>query len=1052
VLEFETPEFFLLAFPLWYGFYRWGKLPASTGWLLLLPAFGVVFSWKPPLNSAGWHWTTLAFVQSYGVFVLPVFVWLGVRRWWPTAGVTGMLRLSLAALLLFGLAGPRWNLGGKGVDVVIVVDRSRSLPEHADEEILELIKSLHNHRAPGDRVAVVTFGQNARIDQTLTESREFGGYQHDVNPDGSDLDDALQKALNLVDPRRPARILVLSDGDANGPAPLGTARRARDAGVPIDFVSFGVDVVGDVAVRSLSLPEQVAPHEPFQFLATIDADGETVATLRLQRETVEDGQTVRKTVQDSKRRLLSGRNAIRFADVLKTGGTHRYRIEVQVEGDPRPQNNRWADEVYVAAGPRLLLLVKDDNARTGRLAKIMRRNDVPTDVRVAREQTLSKLQLDRYRAVVIEDVPADHLGYLKMARLANFVTERGGGLLMTGGENSFGAGGYYKSPLEEVLPVSMELRNEHRNLRAAIAVVLDRSGSMRVRVGGGQSKMDLANLGTVECVRLLSPNDMISVIAVDTEPHVEQPLTRVVGKASISNKIRSITSGGGGIYVDVALKAATEQLQTAKKRGYSTRHVILFSDANDTEISQNRFGRDRNSAYRSLIQQVQTMRKDGVTVSVIGLGAPENRHGRLLKDIAKAGGGNVMFTEDARDLPRLFTQDAMNVVRNTFLKKDDDHPDGFTGRRRPGRFLVGELGSGPFPNVDGYNLTYLKKETKLRRVEAAVISDDQYRSPWAAFWYRGLGRVAAIPFEVAGKYSGDFAEWPDAPNFLLTHVRWLLGGNDPRQVFVEIERQGQDAVVTLELDPRNPDGLQAPPKLLVIPPGAEPGKTIRPEFAWTGRHTLQARFRLDRLGIFRTQIDTGNNRSVRGPSISLPYSPEYFPRAGRPSGRETLQEIARLSQGRERADVLELLDRENLPRLPRMVSLLSWIGVMVILLLLIEIAGRRLALWERFGVQKAVGESHGMRPVGVGETGMRPVGVGDSGMTPGDAAAAQKPRWWTAWRRRWLRGKKSESGSSAAAATADGDPNTRPPEPATSMTNLLEQAKQRARRRRGDDD
>ena len=134
---------------------------------------------------------------------------------------------------------------------------------------------------------------------------------------------------------------------------------------------------------------------------------------------------------------------------------------------------------------------------------------------VAARQPLTKLQLDRYRGVIIQDVPADQFGFVKMSRLAQFVTERGGGLLLTGGENSFGSGGYFKSPLDDVLPVSMELREEHRKLRAAIAVVLDRSGSMQARVVGNQSKMDLANQGPP------FSGILINLLYVDNVPTVD---------------------------------------------------------------------------------------------------------------------------------------------------------------------------------------------------------------------------------------------------------------------------------------------------------------------------------------------------------------------------------------------------------------------------------------------------------------------------------------------------------------------------------------------------
>ena len=120
----------------------------------------------------------------------------------------------------------------------------------------------------------------------------------------------------------------------------------------------------------------------------------------------------------------------------------------------------------------------------------------------------------------------------------------GGGLLLGGGERSFGQGGYYRSPLDDVLPVSMELREEHRKLRVAIAIVLDRSGSMAMPAAGGKTKMDLANLGTAECIRLLGPEDKVSVIAVDSSPHVIQPLEKVTDPESMARRALKIQKIG----------------------------------------------------------------------------------------------------------------------------------------------------------------------------------------------------------------------------------------------------------------------------------------------------------------------------------------------------------------------------------------------------------------------------------------------------------------------------------------------------------------------------
>ncbi|HEV8000512.1 MAG TPA: hypothetical protein VGP63_11585, partial [Planctomycetaceae bacterium] len=133
--------------------------------------------------------------------------------------------------------------------------------------------------------------------------------------------------------------------------------------------------------------------------------------------------------------------------------------------------------------------------------------------------------------------------------------------------------------------------------------------------------------------------------------------------------------------------------------------------------------------------------------------------------------------------------------------------------------------------------------------------------------------------------------------------------------------------------------------LIVVPPGAEREAAVTPDFIWTGPDTLEARFRMDRTGTYRTLLKTGERKFVRGPAVTLPYSPEFVPRVGLPSGTETLKQVAELSGGKLRTDVLEIL--ADPPRSASSVSLIPWLMACAIGLLLTEIAGRRLALWQR---------------------------------------------------------------------------------------------------------
>ncbi|HSG69032.1 MAG TPA: VWA domain-containing protein, partial [Planctomycetaceae bacterium] len=922
--------------------------------------------------------------------------------WGWTRGVTGILRAILLLLLVLTLTAPLPNLGGRGIDVIVVADRSRSMPVDSHGNILELIHNLQNksNLGPNNRVGLVTFGAKPAVETLPRNEGMTEQYALQILPDGSDLNAALETALSLADRNRPTRILVLSDGEANGIDPVFAARKAREEKIPIDYRVFERIRIGDVAIDSVGLPESVAPREPFQFPVWIYSDRETDAELVVTRE---GNELSKKTVS-----LSVGANRVLFRDVIELGGFYNYSVVLNVPGDPLLENNVGAGIVRVDSGPKLLVLNADGQPDNLTRALVAGRIDV--EIAIAKEHPLTQDSLDAYRAVILENVPARDLGRLKMERLAQFTEDLGGGLMLTGGERSFGTGGYFKSALDETIPVSMEMREEQRKSRIAMVIALDRSGSMAVPVKGNKTKMDLANTGTAECVNLLSSGDSVAVIAVDSSPHVVQEMIAVENKEAIITRVKSIESMGGGIYVYEALVAAGRQLLKAEQ---TTKHIILFSDANDSE---------EPGDYKKLLADYAA---SGITVSVIGLGTDHDSDSQLLKDIAKLGSGNIMFTEDPEELPRLFAEDTMSVARSTFITPDETQPNGIPGAILPDALLLGELGSGAFPGVGGYNLSYLKP-----KATSAVISQDEYQAPLSAFWYRGVGRAAALCLEVDGQHSGQFGRWENYEDFLITHARWLLGGNNPNDVFVNIEREGQDAVVTIELDPERTDaGNTQAPELIVVPPGDEREATISPDFIWTGPNTLQARFPLDRTGSFRTIVKSGENQLTRGPAVTLPYSPEFAPRAGIRTGEEILAALAETSGGTARTDVLEVFN--NPPRSARKTSLLPYLFIAAIVLLLVEIAGRRLSLWER------------MKP------------IGETPQTVEELLGKQKASWIPKWKLRLPKRKQKASTTTApsptvasAASKPVSEPPPEPAKPTKTKADVFAAAKHRAKKRR----
>ncbi len=333
-----------------------------------------------------------------------------------------------------------------------------------------------------------------------------------------------------------------------------------------------------------------------------------------------------------------------------------------------------------------------------------------------------------------------------MENLAAWVMRSGGGLMVTGGKDSYAPGGYYKSPLEPIMPVSMEMRREHRKLSVAIVVALDRSGSMAMPAEGGRAKIDLADLATAEVIEMLGAMDQFGCIAVDTIPHTIVPLSDVTDKAAMRAPVLRIDSSGGGIYIYVALAEAARIIAPAKA---GTKHIILFSDAADAE---------EPGDYKTLVAKCA---KAGITISVVGLGTEKDCDAGLLKDIARRGGGQCMFTNIAAELPRLFAQDTFVIARSAFLE------DPVAIRATGGLSAITRQALGEFPKIGGYNLCYLRTARTWPWFPAMRTMPRFWppgRPDWDASFAIRARPTASIP-----------ARSPDGRMPATSSPRWLVG-------------------------------------------------------------------------------------------------------------------------------------------------------------------------------------------------------------------------------------------------------------------------------------
>jgi len=585
---------------------------------------------------------------------------------------------------------------------------------------------------------------------------------------------AIDNVIARLNSNQPARIALFTDGYSTEPLYELGDKLAR-LNVPLDYRLVTEREFGDYQIVNFEVPTQVQVNEPFIIRIEVEGDFDTTVPLKIFR-----GEQILKETEVS---LKDGRGVAQFTTRIPVSGSYSFITEIDPDKDAFEGNNKSEKWIQVMGGPKVLLVSNYDDDP---LLKVLAQQNYQVEF-VSDSQRLKPQSLVGVQSVIFNNVPAHEIPSDFLNALPFFVEEQGGGFLMIGGKRSFAGGGYYKSAVDEILPITMELKNDHRKLSVAMTIVMDRSGSMSASVNGplgATTKMQLANNGAAEAIGLLGMNDQISLYMVDTKATEIISLKNIEGRAKqLQKKAQSIVPGGGGIYVYEGL---LEGWLSLKKSPYSTKHMILFSDARDSVEPGN---------YKELIAQ---MVKDGATISVIAMGTKTDTDAKLLEDIAKRGKGRIFYANDALDIPKLFAQETVAIARSAYL----DEP---TKVLSTGQWQ--NISKGPMqwlPVIEAYNLSYARPKAIV-----SLISQDEYKAPLVAHWQRGAGRVACISFPLGGKHSQKARSWTGYGDMTQTVVRWLNGDPLPPGLTMRHKLQGTDLKLDLFYDKEENNALWA---------------------------------------------------------------------------------------------------------------------------------------------------------------------------------------------------------------------------------------------------
>ena len=816
---------------------------------------------------------------------------------------TNILRLCFCILAVAIMSGIALKWKDRNGILIAVVDQSKSMPDNAKQEIKNALKRLDSKRPANSRLGVVSFSGTAAIEKMPDDSPfdEFSAYL--PNPDATNLHDAVTEALKLIPQDTPARLLLCTDGIWNGQNPQNAFAKAAAQSIPTDLKIYSRDRLNDLAIADIQAPFTAYPNETFAVSILISSPVNQNAILSISRNHAQP--------TNQKVTLRRGINQIVRRDQSATSGVIAYDVRIISENgqiDDIPENNIGHRIVQIIGRKRILLLSESPSQN---LAKILTAAQLPVDVHAPSPYILSPERLANYSGLILENVPASKLGMSGMELVAQLVKSGALGLFMTGGRSSFAVGGYYKSPLDDILPVSMEQRQEIRKSQVAVVVVLDRSGSMSMTIDGSRSKMDLANLGTAEVHKLLAPTDFFSAIAVDSSPHIVIPLSPVNTQANAEGVIRSINSMGGGIFVFTGLAAAVTQMT---KVNVVTRHIILFADAADAE---------EPGQYRELLAEC---RIGDITVSVIALGKETDSDADCLKDVARLGGGICYFTENANELPRIFVEDTFAMVRNTFIEGETQ------GAFTPSVQTLSPANVFSQPaTLGGYNLCYA-----VPQADVQFVTHDENKAPLAATRTVQLGRTAAYTGEADGKYTGPFGTNPAAPALLTALANWILQPEDESEDYLISQSLSNGLLsVIIDLTPNRPhDPFQDIPIFNAIVQNGRGENTVSTiRFQWNGANQLVARLPLQGDSICMGTVSwKGLETPIAIAPAMIPVSPEFAPNPT--DDGPSLADLVAVTGGRERI-VLDDIWKE-LPAKRRFFDLTPILAILAMLCLLLS--------------------------------------------------------------------------------------------------------------------
>ncbi|RMF79077.1 MAG: VWA domain-containing protein, partial [Chloroflexi bacterium] len=841
----------------------------------------------------------------------PIVIYLG----WPRQRyrrardmVSLVLRLVIMLLLILAISGTQVVRTADRLAVVFLVDVSDSVSPEAQEAALDYIREALNAMGPDDEFGVVVFGADPAIERRINIARELGPIRSTPITSNTNIEEAIQTGLSLLPGDAAGRLVLLSDGHATVGNTDAAAQFAAASGIEISYVPLEREPSPEVQVTDVRVPSAVNAQQEFDLSITVEAEEATPATITI----LASGEIIHREDVN----LREGANNYTLA--LQGGGSGFKDFRVQVDptsNDGFFQNNQLSTFTQVIGPPRVLL-VHNNEEEIQFLLPALQEAGLTVDVATPNSLPIGLAPLAQFSSVILANVPATELSPQRMTILERYVKDLGGGLVVIGGPDAYGAGGYFQTPLEDALPLEMRIRDQQRLPQLTIAYVIDRSGSMGAVSPSGIPHIELAKEAMIRSIDFLQPTDRAGVVSFDSQGYWIANLQPVQDRLGLQRLIGSLRPGGGtDILAGMNLVADTIVNDESERK-----HIILLTDG--------------GAAPTGLVDLARDMfQNSDVTTSVIAIGAGA---APFLEDMAREGGGNYHIVDDADSIPAIFTVETVLATRSYITEEEF-----FPSLTAESAITNGITSS---PSLLGYVAA-----TPKQTAQVIMRAPEPFADPILAAWQYGLGRSVAFTSDASSRWGANWVQWDNFSRFWSQAVRWTIteGSNN---LETRVEFTGEQA--RLIIDARDSDGdfLNALNMTASIVDPNVDSQSIDLQQVAPGRY--EATFLPEDEGAYFLRINgtsVVNGETVEVSQTSgwvLSYSPEYS-LAQTGANTELLEDIAVLTGGRSLQDDPSAAFAHNLDARNAVTPIWQWLLIVAVALLPLDIAVRRLVITRR---------------------------------------------------------------------------------------------------------